>query len=699
MRIKRIIGIVLILCCFYLLITPDSYQAVQDKVAPAVRQYLASAAGEEIKVWIFFKDHGEQNPSEVGTALSKVKVSERALKRRMNRSRGPLFDHRDLPVHANYLNELRSLGLRLKRTSKYLNAVSAMATPARIRRVAELPYVVKIDKVHTFIRRSLPDPMQEFDRPPQKSGFPPDPNGDKSPAHAAIYGPSRKQIDLINVIPLHDNNFHGEGVLVAMLDTGFNRSHEALDHLNVVAEWDFIFEDSVTKNQPGDPSNQHYHGTYTLSALGGYAPGELIGPAWAADFILAKTERMWEEVEAEEDDYVRALEWAESLGAEVVSSSLGYLNWYSYSDLDGNTAVTTIAADIAASKGVTIVTAAGNEGPLPWPGIIAPSDGDSVIAVGAVDSNAVIVGFSSRGPSYDGRIKPDVMAMGTAVVSAAPYDSLSYVRTQGTSLSTPLVAGSVALLLQMHPHWTPIDVWTALTNEASNSATPNNDYGWGIIDAYASALNGATGIMEGVVLQSVVRNEQVEITLMMPHAPGTELTLQRRDLQIDANYSWAPFINVAENIYVDSITPYVFAEKLSAGIYQYRVQLASDPSLVSNAIDVRIPYGMRLGYSYPNPFVRGRSAGLTIPYAIGGIPVRYSESHGLSDYTEASLVIYDVTGARIRALFEEELLPPGEYDVPWDGLDDRGVLVSSGVYYYRLSAGGNILTRKLVFLR
>jgi hypothetical protein len=696
-KIKYVPGIVLILCSFYLILTPANYQAVQDKVTPAVRQYLTSARGEEVKVWIFFDDHGEQNPSDLGDALSKVEISDRALKRRLNRSRGPLFDHRDLPVHSAYLDELRSLGIRLKRTSKYLNAVSANATPHQIRRIAELPFVAKVDKVHTFFRKPPQDLMREGERSSQRSTFSSD--GRKSSVHAAIYGPSYKQIDLINVIPLHDNNFHGEGVLVAMLDTGYNRSHEALDHLNIIAEWDFIFEDSVTKNQPGDVSNQHHHGTYTLSALGGYAPGELIGPAWAADFALAKTERMWEEVQGEEDDYVRALEWAESLGAEVVSSSLGYFDWYTYEDMDGNTAVTTIAADIAAAKGVTIVTAAGNEGPLPWPGIIAPCDGDSVIAVGAVDSNGVLVGFSSRGPAYDGRIKPDVMAMGTAVVSAAPYDSLSYLRTQGTSLSTPLVAGSVALLLQMHPHWTPIDVWTALTNEASNAATPDNDYGWGIIDAYASALNGATGIMKGVVLNSKVMNGRVEISLMMPGASGTLLTLQRRDMQIDESYGWTPYIDVMEKIYVDSITPYVFTEELPGGIYEYRAQLVSDPSIVSHAIDVRIPLRARLGQSYPNPFVRGRSAGLTIPYAMGGIPIRRSESHDLSEYTDASLIIYDVTGARVRTLFEGVLLPPGEYDTSWSGLDDRGVLVASGVYYYRLSAGSNILTRKLVFLR
>ncbi|MFH1755009.1 MAG: S8 family serine peptidase, partial [Candidatus Latescibacterota bacterium] len=648
MTIKQLSSIGLVLGVIFTILAPASFEAGNDKIKPAVRQYLASAAGDKVKVWIYFKDHGERNQAELNHALTKIDISERAITRRLNRSRGPLFDQRDLPVNADYLHEIKAFGVTLKRTSKYLNAVSAAATPSQIRLLADLPFVSKIDKVHTAYRRQAADPVIiDEDLPdPSERGW----SERRSPQRAAAYGPSYKQLDLINVIPLHDNNIHGEGVLVAMLDTGYNRSHEALDHFNIVAEWDFIFEDSVTKNQPGDVSNQHNHGTYTLSALGGYAPGNLIGPAWAADFILAKTERMFEEVEAEEDDYVRALEWAESLGADVVSSSLGYFNWYTYADMDGNTAVTTVAADIAAAKGVTIVTAAGNEGPLPWPGIIAPSDGDSVIAVGAVDSNGVILSFSSRGPSFDGRIKPDVMAMGTAVVSAAPFDSLTYLRTQGTSLSTPLIAGAVALLLQMHPYWTPNDVWTALTNEASNAATPNNEYGWGIIDAYESALNGATGIMEGVVLNPMVRNGQVEISLMMPGAPGTTLTLQRRDLQVQAAYSWSPYINVMENIYVDSITPYVFTETLPAGIYEYRVQLASDPSLVSSPVDVRIPFALGLGQSYPNPFVRGRSNGLTIPYAVGGRPIRHVESHELSDYTDVSLVIYDVTGARVRTL-------------------------------------------------
>ncbi len=696
MRSKFIFTLVLILCVFVTILNPLSFSANKEKLMPAVHKFLASGEEGRLKVWIFFRDHGEKNSEELSDALSGVELTSRALKRRANRSRGPLVDVRDLPVHEVYLDKLRSLGIRLKRTSKYLNAVSAMATAGQLRRLSELRFVSKIDRVASF-RRPICEPVKIID-PPSRRGETA-PGRGQEPNGAAQYGDSYRQLDQINVIPLHDSNLHGEGVLVAMLDTGFNRSHEALDHLDIVGEWDFIYEDSVTKDQPNDSCYaQHSHGTYTLSALGGYAPGHLIGPAWGASFLLAKTELRCNEIQAEEDDFVAALEWAESLGADVVSSSLGYYDWYTYEDMDGNTAVTTIGADIAASKGVTVVTAAGNEGPLPWPGIIAPSDGDSVIACGAVDSTGVLLGFSSRGPSYDGRIKPDVVAMGTAVVSASYNDSLGYLRTSGTSLSTPLIAGSVALLLQMHPYWTPVDVLNALRNEASKSATPDNNYGWGIIDAYASALNGATGILDGVVLSANVQKQLVTIEVEMPGAPPTPLNLQRQDWEKDGANTWTPYQNVKDSIYVDSITPLVYSETLLPGTYRYRVQLTYTPSTVSPALDVRVPHYFFLEQSYPNPFVPNISGRVTIPFTLGGVPAGPGETQEIEYLSEISLAIYDVTGALVRVL-EDGLWGPGEHISTWDGLDDRGVRVSSGVYYCRLSVGSISLTRKLVLLR
>ncbi|MCH7732685.1 MAG: S8 family peptidase, partial [Candidatus Marinimicrobia bacterium] len=172
------------------------------------------------------------------------------------------------------------------------------------------------------------------------------------------------------------------------------------------------------------------------------------------------------------------------LGADVVSSSLGYLDWYTYPDMDGNTAVTTKAMDIAASVGIVCVTAAGNEGDDDWYYIIAPADADSVISVGAVDMNGVIAGFSSHGPTYDGRIKPEVCARGVSTVCASPFNVDQYTRKGGTSLSTPLVAGAAAVILSAHPDWTPMMVREALMKTASRADYPDNSYGWGVIDVW-----------------------------------------------------------------------------------------------------------------------------------------------------------------------------------------------------------------------
>jgi len=582
-----------------------------SKISPQVRAILGSKAKTPVKIWVYFKDHGETNAQELVSGISEAGISPRSLKRRINRSRGPVTDIHDILPSGRYIERLRETGSILKKISKYFNAVSAIATPEQIKAISKLEFVKKIDKVHSFRRRKQPDnPIMEgasklggtFD-----SGAASMQGYTGAPGIAStFYGGSFKQLDLINVIPLHDSGVHGQGILVGMLDTGFNRHHVSLNHLDIIAEYDFVNNDSITENQSGDPSSQHNHGTYTLSALGGYAPGTLIGPAWEASFALGKTEQVDREIQVEEDDWVRGIEWMDSLGADVVSSSLGYLDWYQYSDMDGNTAVTTIAADIAAAKGITVVTAVGNEGPLPWPGIIAPSDGDSVIAVGAVDSNGVIAYFSSEGPSYDGRFKPEVCGQGVAVLCASPFDSLSFNRVSGTSLSTPLVGGACALLLQMHPYWTPIDVRDALTSSASRSSSPDNFYGWGVINTYISTLNGSTGVEA-------------------------------------------------------------------------------------------VPWKLALPQNDPNPFSPSISGITNIRFNLDGRPVSPGREIDINAYKNVSLDIFSVTGARIKSLFTG-ILTPGPHSIPWDGTNDRGERLASGVYFFRLNSDGVSLNRKIVLI-
>jgi subtilisin family serine protease len=358
-----------------------------------------------------------------------------------------------------------------------LNAISVMVTAEQRAAIESLPFVMRTEPV----ARGRRDPVEVTPVETASQG-----GGAVRGLRSLDYGDCVSQIVQIQVDQLHDAGYSGAGVLVCLLDTGYLRVHDALDSVEVVAEWDFINDDGVTSNEPGDDEAQHNHGTYVLSLIGGWDPGHLIGPAYGASYALGKTEIVGSEISIEEDYWVEGAEWADSLGADIISSSLGYKDWYTYEDLDGNTATTTIAADLAVGNGIAVLTSAGNEGNDPWYYVLAPADGDSVMAIGAVDSLGVIADFSSHGPTYDGRTKPDVCAMGIADLVALPWDPTGYGRGGGTSFSCPLVGGVAALLLEAHPDWGPLELREALRTTATRAGAPDNDYGWGIVQSWAA---------------------------------------------------------------------------------------------------------------------------------------------------------------------------------------------------------------------
>ena len=434
------------------------------------------APQEDLNVWVFFTDKGVFSEEAYKVALDQLPhfFSKRALERRQ--LRGVEFDFHDLPVCREYLESIQELGGQLRTVSKYLNSGSFRTNRNQIDTISKLPFVAFISPVRVF-RKPLPEVVT---LPGVKK------IEEVLEAEQLNYGNSFEQLSQINVIGLHEYEVSGDGVLVGMMDSGFDTEHETFDRIlsegRLLATHDYIDGDDDVSD--GSASQRH-HGTCTWSALGGYSPGFLIGPAYGAEFALAKTEIIAEEIQAEEDYWVSALEWFDSLGVEVVSSSLGYNDWYDYSDMDGNTALSTVAADLAVARGIAVVNSAGNEGFTSWRYIIAPADGDSVIAVGAVDANGNRANFSSIGPTYDGRTKPDLMARGVATVCAQPGDL--YGTASGTSLSTPLAAGAVALLLEVDPTLTPIELRANLRETADRHDTPDNSYGWGIINAFAAS--------------------------------------------------------------------------------------------------------------------------------------------------------------------------------------------------------------------
>jgi len=325
-------------------------------------------------------------------------------------------------------------------------------------------------------------------------------------SNAGDYGNSYQQLAQLNIPAVHDSGLTGNGIRIAIFDTGFNKDHPAfqriIDEERLIAGHDFIFNDENVQDEiPDDTTsegNQDGHGTSVWSEIGAYVPGTMIGAAYRAEFILAKTERLGSETSVEEDNYVAAIEWADRLGVDVISTSLGYRTFdnfeYSFSDLDGETAVTTQAVNWAFRRGIIVAVAAGNEGNDPhYPdgGLGSPADAFGALSVGAVDGNGVIAAFSSHGPTADGRVKPDLCARGVSAYLAIDY-SLGYGAGSGTSFATPLIAGAAALVLEKNPDWAPAEVIQSLKKYANRANAPDDRYGWGIPDVWKTIFQGDT---------------------------------------------------------------------------------------------------------------------------------------------------------------------------------------------------------------
>lgn len=446
------------------------------------------------RYWVFFQDKKAYQSLTLEEKRSLVDqyLSERAKDRRSRRglsSFNKSLNYEDLPPSPTYISQIEQMGFQIHTVSRWFNAVSGSASESALSRISDLPFVRSVEPVNSWDfsgKEENSSSSQAVSIPQQFQSFDFD------------YGPSTLQIQFHNIDKLHDKELSGEGVVVALFDTGFRPDNPSLQHIRsqLIAEYDFVQGDSITSNQKDDSPSQDTHGTAVLSIIGGLLDGTLIGPAFGAQFILAKTEIVDEEIHLEEDNWTMAAEWAEALGADIVSTSLGYSIFdsgqfnYSYGDMDGNTAIITRAANELAKRGVLVVSSAGNEGNTPWRHITAPADGFYVLAVGALNSSNEVASFSSRGPTADGRLKPDVSGLGVGVYRATTGSSFQF--SQGTSVSCPLVAGIAAQLLQAVPELNLLNLLDILRRSADSAANPDNNRGWGKVDALA-AWSLATG--------------------------------------------------------------------------------------------------------------------------------------------------------------------------------------------------------------
>jgi subtilisin family serine protease len=365
-----------------------------------------------------------------------------------------------------------------------------------------------------------------------------------------------------------------------MMDAGFDLlAHQAFSSMNIIATWDFVNGDPDVEN--GSDMGDGSHGTATLSIIGGFFEGQLIGPAYDADFILAKTENTDSETPIEEDNWIAALEWADSIGVDITSTSLGYLDFdppfpsYTWQDMDGNTARITIGADLAVGLGIFVVNSAGNGGLVSPPEntLGAPADGDSVLAAGSVNSSGSRSSFSSVGPTFDGRIKPDLMAMGSSTYHACNSSSGCYSGFGGgTSYSCPLIAGASALILEADPSLTPMELMTVLKTYSSRSSNPDNLMGWGIINTYTSVQSVVTNVDD----DNIPEDFYILKNYPNPFYPSTKIQFavpERSEVKLTLHDVLGREIKVLFNDEVESgLREYQLnSDNLSSGVYFIRM--------------------------------------------------------------------------------------------------------------------------------
>jgi len=664
-----------------------------------------AAAAERQKYWIFFRDKGPLSLSKRSALIDEAKqrLSPKALERRAKMlPENALVDESDIDLYKPYLNELTSRGFEPVVTSRWLNAASIFATPEEIAVFQDLPFVKNVQRVaHLAI-------------PPAPETAPEPPALFKALAHRFEYGNSLAQMEQIKATILHDAGINGTNVIVGMMDSGFRwQDHEAFSHLKnkIIGERDFIQNDNVTRNQTGDASGQDSHGTQTLSTLGGFKAGQLIGPGFGARFILAKTEHVPTETHAEEDYWAAAVEWMESLGVDVTSTSLGYSEFdagqtsYTQANMDGKTTIITKAAEMAASKGVIVVNSAGNEGNNSWGIIVAPADGPNVIAVGAVFSNGGIVGFSSRGPTADGRIKPDVMAMGSGVRVVSPASTNQYTFVSGTSFSCPLIGGVVAQILSAHPETTPIQMMNALRSTASMANSPNNDFGYGIVNTKAAVTSLGPAFSnepEVSAAQSGVFTVTMRILSRDGIVPGSvRVFYANRGSSTFNSVVMAPIDSTGYVTQIsrpaqpaDTLRVYFSANDLGFGAVNYPKRAPQKTILIRGdgiVLDVNeppppLPTKFVLKQNLPNPFGGSAAPRTRIAFELpNSSPVR--------------IRVFNILGQRVRTLFDGDL-PAGQYgNFFWDGTDDLRQPVAGGVYFYEVSTALGTGRNKMLLLR
>ena len=418
----------------------------------------------EYKFFVSFSDKESSiyNINEPTSFLSKKAIDRR-------NKHGIEIDHLDLPVNRNYIHSIRKKGFKVINSSRWLNGIIISIIDSNVINQINFPFIDSIIFFGKWKEENRLHKSRSFFR------------------SRSNYVSSLNQVFMIWGDSLHNKGFYGQDMTIAVLDAGFYNvdSLECFSNLfeedRVLGTYDFVEKEE-------EVFNDDTHGMSVLSTMAANINSDIMSTAPLANYYLLRTEDAFSENIIEEYNWVCAAEFADSVGVDIINSSLGYTRFddsnqnYTYKDLDGYTAVSTIGAIISARKGMIVVSSAGNEGSGKWKYISAPADADSILTVGSVDKNRNISSFSSFGPTYDGRVKPSVCAQGEGV--AVISSSGKVIRTNGTSFSSPILAGLVACLWQKHYDRTNIEIINAIITSSKLYKSPNDHEGYGLANFY-----------------------------------------------------------------------------------------------------------------------------------------------------------------------------------------------------------------------
>ena len=408
-------------------------------------------------------------------------LSQKAIERR-NRQ-GIKIDETDIPVCATYVNQIRDMGVKIAHTSKWNNTVVVSCTDTTVMsRIAQLPFVSGTRRVAHYTKPTTQPGDERKNNQVKEFSLSP----------GSTYGRlAYEQIAQLNGIALHGAGFKGEGMTVAIIDGGFLNVDviKGFQNTKILGTKDFV-----------DPTENFYatgsHGMMVLSCLGANIPNYMVGTAPEASYWLIMSEDGASEQLIEEDNWSAAIEFADSVGVDVINTSLGYYDFDNKADnlghesLDGHTHICSHSASMVASKGMILCCSAGNSGDDPWKKITAPADAFDVLTVGAVTPSGTRVSFSSQGNTADGRIKPDVMAIGLPSAVYEPDGDISY--SAGTSFSSPILCGMVTCLWQSLPHLNAYQIIDIVRKSGNRADNPDELYGYGIPDFFKAYTIGLT---------------------------------------------------------------------------------------------------------------------------------------------------------------------------------------------------------------